>query len=60
MSIRWFMGGEPHIEPFLREQQFTSPGTFEFIVPYGVKEIKALVIGGGLAPIARRAAKVAG
>ena len=39
--------GRPKIVPFLREQQFVSPGTYEFIVPRGVREIKALVIGGG-------------
>ena len=39
--------GKPPIVPFLREQQFVSPGTYEFVVPSGVKEIKALVIGGG-------------
>lgn len=39
--------GKPPIVPFLREQQFVSPGTYEFVVPRGVKEIKALVIGGG-------------
>ena len=47
MSIRWFMGGKPHIEPYLRELEFVSNGSHEFIVPYGVREIKALVIGGG-------------
>lgn len=39
--------GKPPIVPFLREQQFVSPGTHQFVVPSGVKEIKALVIGAG-------------
>ena len=39
--------GKPPIVPFLREQQFVSPGTYEFVVPRGVKEVKALVIGAG-------------
>lgn len=47
MSIRWFMGAAPGIEPYLREQQYTTPGTYEFVVPSGVKTMKALVIGGG-------------
>lgn len=41
------MMGASDVKPFLREQQFISPGTYEFIVPSGVKEIKALVIGAG-------------
>lgn len=41
------MMGASDVKPFLREQQFISPGTYEFVVPRGVKEIKALVIGAG-------------
>lgn len=47
MSIRWFMGAAPGIEPYTREQQYTTPGTYEFVVPSGVKTMKVLAIGGG-------------
>ena len=41
------MMGASEVKPFSREQQFITPGTYEFVVPRGVKQIKALVIGGG-------------
>ena len=41
------MMGASDVNPFSREQQFITSGTYEFVVPKGVKGIKALVIGGG-------------
>ena len=49
MIQKMFMGmmGASDVNPFSREQQFITSGTYEFVVPKGVKGIKALVIGGG-------------